>query len=181
VARRPSSLLACGQRLTERTSTSLTRTSCQIQWSIIAHPWRSMMKLCACCLTVESRTLPVEYRDSQLLSLACIALSDHIHIITSRSCPTNAIVLCFVTSDISSAHFAVSVFLVWSQISRRRPAENQRGPRGRPLSGPLHVPPLFPPLSSPPFLFPLPPNPLPSPSFSFPLLPSLRSRPLKSR
>ena len=32
---------------------------------------------------------------------------------------------------------------------RLRPAESQHGPRGRPLSGPLHIPPLSPPLPFP--------------------------------
>jgi len=66
--------------------------------------------------------------------------------------------------------------------NRCRPAESQRGPRGRPLSGPLHIP--FPfPLPFPPLPFPSlptlspspPPPPLPSflflPFFSFPPIP----------
>ena len=66
-----------------------------------------------------------------------------------------------VQNDMSTAVIVVEIETRCRiPICLLRPAESQRGPRGRPLSGPLHIPPPFPfpSLSSP---FPLPLHPLP--------------------
>ena len=67
-------------------------------------------------------------------------------------------------------------------IGDDRPAESQHGPRGRLLSGPLHIlslsPPLPSPPSHPPLLF-LPSHPIPLLSPPFPPFPSLPSLPLE--
>ena len=59
---------------------------------------------------------------------------------------------------LSVAHCA-HLHFVSAHIPEDRPAESQCGPRGRPLSRPLHIPSL--PLSLPSLRLPLPPNPLP--------------------